>query len=520
MINLRRPDRRKKILIFSVVAVAYVMICLWLSGVASENRYMVRAFDSDESGILMVLQKMHADRSWEPMLYNYGTAHTYISLVLIYFLGIFKQITFLDIAYLARAINVVALLGMGWVFLLRGKSREHFKWSVLFLLCLLYGGLNFRYAVNGKPEHLQAFFLVCSIFLFQPFFAELRMRWLLGAGFFAGMAFATKYMGAFLLTFEGLVLLVFFLSQEETRRKPLLLIRWGLTLAVGALAGVVLLGPYLLINYPEVLSTLEFVAYITGRGFLTLDSKHWYDWFLVLFSRDSLWWGLAVWIVPGGLLVLSRILKGKDRHAESYIGFVWGFVYFVYLLACVKVRAPRYLLVFLPFWLDFVFYSLGEIDQWLQTEGRGRLAKALFGVVLCAVLYSAGGSAWSTANSVTTKQNSPRVEAGNWLAENVRHTGLVAYDLYTYVPPEFMRRYHQNYLRVYDVMAKQPDYLVTSMLIMSRYLDPDRAIHYPEGADSFMSHYYLYVQLNADTFPGYRLLKDFGEVRIFEKVSK
>ncbi len=310
----QRLKRHKLIFVFAVLAIAYALVCFWFSGMASENRYMVRAFDSDESGILMVLQKMYADRFWEPMLYNYGTGHTYIALCLLYLLGLIKQVTFQDIAHVARFVNVGALLGIGWLLVNRGLCRKQFKWAILCLVFLFFCGINFRYSVNAKPEHLQAFFIVFSIFLMQKFFGDQRFRWLWWAGFCAGLAFATKYMGAFVLAFEAVVLLVFFLAQKNEARKPLKFFKWIVVITSGALTGVLVLGPYLLIRFPEVLQTLDFISYITGRGFLSLDNKHWSDWFPVLFDPDVFWWGLGLLALPGAIIVFSRSLKREGAQ--------------------------------------------------------------------------------------------------------------------------------------------------------------------------------------------------------------
>lgn len=512
--------RHRNLLVFTLLTTAFVLVCAWLSGMAAENRYLLRAFDSDESGIVMVLEKMYVDRLWQPLLYNYGTAHTYLSLVLLYLLGLVKQPTFAEIAVVARMLNAAALAGVGWLFWRYGSCRGSLKWSSLFLLCLLFGGLNFHYAVNGKPEHLQTFFLVCAMMSLRPFFDDQRLCRLFWTGLFAGLAIATKYMGLFLLAYAALVLLVFALVRRDERPQPLRYVQWLALLALGSAAGVLLLGPYLVIDYTEVRKVLEFVSRATAQGFLALDGKHWTDWLTLLFGRDALWWALAVGALPGLVLFVGRKENRVAGRAGFWLNLGWGGFYLVYLLAFARETAPRYLLILLPFWLDVVFGSLREGEEWLRAQGRASLGKALFGGVLALTLFASGSGAWNVAAGMLERQTAPRVIAGDWLKEHVRHTALVAYDLYTYVPPEFTRRFHENYLTAFDIIETRPDVLVSSRQIMTRYLDADRARHYPYGEDAYMAHHMLYAQLEADVFPGYRLQEDFGEVRIYLKARR
>ena len=123
------------------------------------------------------------------------------------------------------------------------------------------------------------------------------------------------------------------------------------------------------------------------------------------------------------------------------------------------------------------------------------------------------------ASGIINRTETDRIQAGLWLSENASHADLVAYDFYTYVPPEFARRFHQPYLTAYEVLTVKPDYIVSSTLIMSRYLDIGNAEQYSRGRDMYLKHYYLYSKLSGDLFPGYRKVKDFGEVKIYRKTS-
>jgi hypothetical protein len=506
-------------IIFWPLAFAFTVLFAVLCTIATDNHYMVRAFDTDESGKLFELYKMFSEGSWQPLTYLYGTAHTYLALLLSHLYALFKSPSFLEVAVIGRAINFAALLLTGLLFTRWGRCARYPRWLLLFLVTLFFAPLNFTYAFNAKPEHLQGLFIAASLFSLRAFFASPQTGRVLSAGFFAGLAFATKYAGAHLLALETACLLWFVVFAPQLTRRVKYGACWLGVLLAGALGGVALLGPYLIIDYAKVASLLYNHSRVLGAGFLYVGLSSGFDWLRILTRRELLWWPLALWLLPLAAWGASR--SSRDTFAAwrelpvRYVDLLWVVAYLAYLCLSIREMNARFLLVIVPFLFDLLFAGLGAIDERLRERGLHIVAHGCFLIIFATTLFAASGSL-SIIDALRQRPQAPRIQAGEWLSAHIDHTRLVAYDFYTYVPPEFTRRYHQPYLTAYDVISTQPAFLVISRTIMQRYLDSDRAKHYREGRDAYMRHYYLYAKLSTDSFPGYALLKDFGEVRIYQ----
>lgn len=501
--------------VFFIATALFCIIFANLAGVALDNHFMVRAFDTDESGKLYELFFMYSNNAWKPLTYLYGTAHTYLTLFLSHALSLFRPIAFFEVALIGRLVNFLSLLGTGFLFFRFGKAREYPKWFLLFIICLYFVAVNFRFSTNAKPEHLQAFFIVASVFCLQSY---LRRSWklpLFTAGLFCGLAFATKYAGALLIVFEAGCLVWFACTECCPRRNIKSLFAHLMLLGLGGVCGVALLGPYLLIDFAEVFSLLLFHSQVLSAGFVMLNQHFWYDWFRLLFSMQVLWWGVAAWLIP--VCVWSFLVERPNWRVfpKSSVGILWVVCYLVYMCVAFRELSPRFLIVIVPFLLDFVFSRLGALDAWLQERGSKFASSLMFILVLICTSYSISSS-WSIASEMLERPHSRRIEAGKWLADNVSLSNLIAYDFYTYVPPEFSKRYHQPYLSANEILVRQPVFLVISPIIMSRYLDFKMAEKYRGGKEAFMNHYYLYSKLKKNNFPGYHLVQDFGEVMIYQ----
>jgi hypothetical protein len=520
----REAGRWPGLAVVLLVALVFAGLFAWLATLAIDNYWLVRAFDVDESGVLADLWQMLAKGSWKPLNYIYGSAHTYLTLILARLWGVVDKVDFSALCIAARLVNALALVGIGLLFSLPRSLRLSPRWSLLLLTTLTFAGLNFSYALNSKPELLQAFFVVAALVAFRAHLSAQRLRRLVLAGALTGAAFATKYAGLLLLAFLTLCLCLSWLEQRREHLPLSALAKQLAALLGGALLGVALLGPYLLIDYRIVAQVLGIHSTIIGKGFLFLDGKQWYDWFNLLLSRDAFWWVLLIGLIPAAVLAVVRLRRPaaggecasrQPRLLPQLLFALWCLFYLTYLFVMVREKAPRYLIILLPFCYYLLFAGLSEFDRWLRRRGQGAMAAALYlvsaGVVLCVAVSGVSRS----GESLLARATAPRVQAGEWLAAQAESESIIASDLYTYVPPTFQRHLHKAYLTAYDVMRARPDYLVVSRTIMSRYLDASRAESYREGRDAFMRHYYLYARLDGDRFPGYRRLKDFDEVVIF-----
>lgn len=503
-------------LLFSVAA-----FC-WLGGVAAENHWMVRAFDSDESGSIIYIARMYFENFLEPISYNYGTAHTYISLLFVYALGLVKDVYTKDIVYIARGVNFVSLCASVYLLVRFGNVRKYGKWALLFAVTMIFTHLNTKYALNAKPEHFQVFFVVCSILCFQKHISEPGPKWLLLAGFFSGCAFATKYLGLLLIAFlvASLVVWAYFESSEKIGAKAFGFLKKSITLSCGFAAGTLMLGPYLIINYRKTTETLEMVSVWTRKGFNFYSEVSIFDW-LSLFLGPGIFWYVFLFLAVPGLVVCFGHVKCQldiKYVLSNYLGVAWGVFYLVYVAMFSNVLAGRYLVAVLPFAFDAVFASFGNFDEFLLKR-NDRLRSAGLSVVVVAVICFT--SWWSYANFIkdfVARANAPRIVAGEWMLEHIDYSKKIAHDLYTYVPNDFTNRYYDNILSFNKVAGYMPDYIVISKAISDRFQDIVNSKNYVSGQERFIDHYSLYHNLELNRLPRYELLKDYNEVKIYKKL--
>lgn len=503
----------KRLRVFCAAAAVSCTAFAVLAGVAVDSYWMIRAFDPDESTVLAEIQKMYSHNLWAPLNFNYGSAHAYISLVLLKLLGFFREISFEVLTWVARSVNFLALLGIGALFCWQAGREMRPRWLLLFCTLLFFSGLNFRYALNSKPEHLQAFFLMLSLFLFRSYLGEFRGSRLFFSGVLAGFAFATKYAGALLLVFLTGYLIIVFLNEKRGIR--------GLTLALlrlygGAVAGTLILGPYLIIKFPVVELVLTRHSRSLTSGYLYLGERSRLAWFESMLSAEVLWWGLAFWLLPGAWLLLRNRKSWREGWPRRAILGAWALFYSGYLLVMVKEPIGRYLIIVMPCWYYLLCRSIDRLESHFAYTGRKNFAVVMGGVVLLGLCFMLSSTV-NIGKEIYGKPDSPRMAAGNWLVANISPFVRIASDLYTYIPPTFARHYHKPYLSINDVAQQNPEVIVVSRDIMSRYLDEDGGRYYRDGEIVYSQHYQLYSRLRSNHFPGYSLAKDYGDVLIFRK---
>lgn len=510
---MRKLFADKRLWVFCVAAIVACAVFAGMVGIAVENYWMIRAFDPDESTVLAEIQKMYNHNLWAPLNFNYGSAHAYISLVLLNLLGFFREINFEVIAWVARSVNFLALLGIGALFCWQAGREMRSRWLLLFCAILFFSELSFRYALNSKPEHLQAFFLMASLFLFRSCLGGLRVGYLLLSGVFAGFAFATKYAGALLLVFLTGYLLVVSLVEKRGWRKFAVGLFY---LYGGALVGTLMLGPYLIIKFPVVELVLTRHSRSLTSGYLFLGEGSKLAWFENMLSAEVLWWGLALWLIPGAWLLFRGRQAWREGWPRRGVVGAWALFYSSYLLVMVKEPIGRYLIIVMPCWYYLLCRSVDMLESYLENTGRNNFAGVMRGAVLLGLFFTLFPTV-NIGREIYNKPISPRIAAGDWLAENISPFVPIASDLYTYIPPTFARHYHKPYLSINDIAMQSPEAIVVSRDIMSRYLEENGGRYYRDGEIVYSQHYQLYSRLRSNHFPGYSLEKDYGDVLIFRK---
>jgi 4-amino-4-deoxy-L-arabinose transferase-like glycosyltransferase len=174
-----------------------------LISVGSANARLIEAFATDEALQLNLLRAANAKHSFALTFGPYG--HLVFNLILGVLRLLPREVTDERIVHTGRAVSIFFAAATLWLVFI--WTRRVFgvaaAWIAFTLLCL--NATLYEWAVVLKPDMAQLFFLMLALALTCRLAGEPRLRWLVPAASAAGLAFACKYSGLFVLPIIGLV---------------------------------------------------------------------------------------------------------------------------------------------------------------------------------------------------------------------------------------------------------------------------------------------------------------------------
>jgi Dolichyl-phosphate-mannose-protein mannosyltransferase len=174
-----------------------------LVSVGSANARLVEAFATDEALQLNLLRAANAKHSFALTFGPYG--HLVFNLILGVLRLLPQEVTDARIVHTGRLVSVFFAAATLWLTFV--WTRRVFggaaAWIAFTLLCL--NATLYEWAVVLKPDMAQLFFLMLALALTCRLASEPRLRWLILAASAAGLAFACKYSGLFVLPIIGVV---------------------------------------------------------------------------------------------------------------------------------------------------------------------------------------------------------------------------------------------------------------------------------------------------------------------------
>lgn len=512
--GLRYRELAWTLLFFSV----YIGSCGYLATIANSDYWMVRAFDADESGVLEDLIHLFRNRTFEPPNYIYGTLHEYIALLCLYVIEPFHKPDIGDAVYILRFENAIGGGGVIVFVILLSRELSSFRAGIYSVIFLLSNSAFLFHGYNAKPELLQLFLVTASLYSGVKGIRSGSRCWFLSMGMTAGLAFATKFVGAFLLPMGAVAALLSvnckecsLLGKTKGVSARVLVALIGFILAIG------IFSPYMIRDADIILERLSIQAQVNKSGFLFFAGDQRLQWFPVLFGPNFLGYGVLLTIFIGLVGAIKRSFhsrfKIKDASSELFLT-AWVLFYGGYVFLNVNVVAERYMLPTLPVLTLFAGVTIDRIS--VSKEIGAALKGLIIGGVLILTLPNLS-KARDVISEQLSREDSPRITAGIWMQENLPLGVRIASDLYTYVPPRFVRHYHSSYLSTQDILSYKPDCIVSSSEISSRFQDESLSERFAEGAAAYAAHHAFYKGLREGTLRGYRLIKDFGEVQIYAR---
>ncbi|MBD79561.1 MAG: hypothetical protein CL840_11640 [Crocinitomicaceae bacterium] len=255
-------------------------------------------------------------------------------------------------------------------------------------------------------------------------------------------------------------------------------------------------------------------------GFWFRESSGFIGWVEELLKPNVL---KLFWFILACFGLIWALLKGQIRLnnwlVPKLIPAYWIVLYFAVLTFGVNSKFPHYLLPVLPFLFLYAGYVLSQTIELLRAklaENKLELIHfAVFGILGVILSYQA----LNYRNTEVAKfQNSPRIAIGEWMDENIQEEIFILADKYIYIPP----RQRFKALTLWGISSQvieetNPDYLAIQYDIYSQFLDINRVDEYLHGRELYLDRNQLYTKLINNTHPGYELVKDLGENKLYRR---
>lgn len=342
---LEGAARKRRLELLFVITLA-ALYFVWFAGpllwTASENVRLVGAFNTDEELHVLLLKEAIDNRSLRLGYVQYGYAYLNMGLLPLLLLSLFADVTEQQIIVWLRMIPTA--FAAGTVALTFVMARRYFgrlaAWLAAFLLALAVPTF-LRMSVMSHPDIPQVFLLMLGVYLCCRFTEDQRLSWWIGASGAAGIAFACKYSGLFLLPVIGLcgLLQTIYADEAQIRVNRNQVVRLARLLVVLAGAGLLTLGlaviPYAAAQYvgaeyygvpmTRLFSTLRAVSLLVGAGLglLAVAPAAW----AFLRQRPKLVYLLKLGMLSAAAFAAAFLLTSPFHVFTVRSGFLRGMLY-------------------------------------------------------------------------------------------------------------------------------------------------------------------------------------------------
>jgi hypothetical protein len=246
-------------------------------------------------------------------------------------------------------------------------------------------------------------------------------------------------------------------------------------------------------------------------------------WLRILASHHFLNISISILAAINLLVVVYALIKNKERAlTPANLLWIWVIFYLGFLILRVNRYELRYILPVVPF---LIIFGAHTVSLWIEFAAKQKSKKLLLASSVF-ILLIIGGFQLSKSLDYILKyhyrishrvQESGAVKGGNWLLENYPPSVRILYDHYSYIPSRF-KDVHPTFGGTIALLEElNPDLVVVSNEIADRYFDNIRYAHrYAKGEEVFRNRYEYYVALREGAV-NYSLVRDFGDVQIYER---
>jgi 4-amino-4-deoxy-L-arabinose transferase-like glycosyltransferase len=334
-----------------LLSLGYLVYTGFLLPIGSDDLRMTNVFSIDESDIVAHVWNLFITHFQVPPSFKYGGMFYAVPVGLLHLCSLFFSVSEQTAIVAVRLYCSMSGLGCLWMTFLLG--RWAFDSFVGFISASMLG-LNptfLRWAIEAHPDLPQLFFLLASLLCICKYSNAPTLKRLVWASLGAGLAFATKYAGIFLLPVFGLA--VYWscpftpgMGRLKTRG---LWIQWSVV--AGVFTGVYLLtNPFVFSHFSELLSSLRLEKETMGFGHRIRATTGAWVWLHMVVMQ--------VGMIQAGIGLLGAVgwffWYREPLAVEHKIVLLWVAFFLLYLMAESSLKRARHLLPILPVVLVFI----------------------------------------------------------------------------------------------------------------------------------------------------------------------
>ncbi len=395
----------------------------------------------------------------------------------------------LPLHILARLLSVAFDCGTVLVVYALAASLAGAWWGALAALLVAISPIHVQLAHYFTVDTLLAFWTALAAWMALRLAATGRLRWALALGAVAGLAMATKLIGAMLLLFVALTLLARLLgSGRWTWRAAWRAVGWVSAATGVALAVFVLADPYAVIDawaFWGEAANQALMARGDPRFPYTLQFYYTLPYLYPLWQNLTRGWGIGAGLLAWGGLIWGAIRAARFRRLDGWgILAAWALVFYL-VVGAWHAKFPRYLLPMMPL---LCALAAGMVAAaWRRWRGRGRRA----GIALAAAALVAATGVYAVGLVQTFGEEHPWVRMSRWLYENVPPRASVAVEYWDMALPlpltvEGRSRDRGNYrlaeLSLYDADTPEKwEALAETLAATDYYIVASQRVYGPVG---------------------------------------
>ncbi|MGA1200073.1 MAG: ArnT family glycosyltransferase, partial [Candidatus Latescibacterota bacterium] len=258
--------------LMGLLGLFYLSFVGYLLPIGSDDLRMTNVFSIDESDIVMHVWNVYVtDFNLSPS-FKYGGVFYLIPVGMLHVWSIFFDGSEQAAVIAVRLYCSLAGVGCLWLTYLLGRLIFQGMVGVLAAYMLGLNPTFLRWAIESHPDLPQLFFLLISLFFICRYVHRPILKNLIWASLGAGLAFATKYAGIFLMPVLALAVYQSFPSEGWFGRLKLrtIWVHWGVLM--GVFCGIFLLtNPSVLTHFTLFVSSLQSEKEIMAFGHRVRD---------------------------------------------------------------------------------------------------------------------------------------------------------------------------------------------------------------------------------------------------------